>query len=76
MKTSKSGSRQGAGGGENVAHASVKLTANSSDYRTQMKSAAMQMKELSSEYSLTATRARLTGSAMVLLPIFFDLKLL
>jgi len=47
-----------------VAHASVKLTANASDYHTQMKSAAAQMKELSSEYSLAATRARLTGSAM------------
>ncbi len=47
-----------------MAHTSVKITANSSDYRTQMKSAAMQMKELSSEYSLAATRARLTGSAM------------
>lgn len=47
-----------------MAHTSVKITANSSDYRTQMKSAAAQMKELSSEYSLAATRARLTGSAM------------
>lgn len=46
-----------------MAHTSVKITANSSDYRTQMKSAAMQMKELSSEYSLAATRAKLFGSA-------------
>lgn len=63
MKTSKSGSRQGTGGGESVAHTSVKITANSSDYRAQMKSAAAQMKELSSEYSLAATRAKLFGSA-------------
>ena len=47
-----------------MAHTSVKITANASDYRTQMKSAAAQMKELSSEYSLAATRAKLTGSAM------------
>ena len=46
-----------------MAHASVKITANSSDYRTQMKSAAAQMKELSSEYSVAATKARLFGSA-------------
>ena len=46
-----------------MAHASVKITANSSDYRTQMKSAAAQMKELSSEYSVAATRAKLFGSA-------------
>ncbi len=46
-----------------MAHTSVKITANSSDYRTQMKSAAAQMKELSSEYSLAATRAKLFGSA-------------
>ena len=63
MKTSKSGSRQGTGGGESVAHTSVKITANSSDYRAQMKSAAAQTKELSSEYSLAATRAKLFGSA-------------
>lgn len=46
-----------------MAHTSVKITANSSDYRTQMKSAAAQMKELSSEYSLAATQAKLFGSA-------------
>lgn len=46
-----------------MAYASVKITANSSDYRTQMKSAAAQMKELSSEYSVAATKARLFGSA-------------
>ena len=46
-----------------MAHAGVKLTVNSSDYRTHMKSAAAQMKELSSEYSLAATRAKLFGSA-------------
>lgn len=46
-----------------MAHASVKITANSSDYRIQMKSAAAQMKELSSEYSVAATRAKLFGSA-------------
>lgn len=46
-----------------MAYASVKITANSSDYRTQMKSAATQMKELSSEYSVAATKARLFGSA-------------
>lgn len=46
-----------------MAYASVKITANSSDYRTQMKSAAAQMKELSSEYSVAATQAKLFGSA-------------
>lgn len=49
--------------GESVAHTSVKITANASDYREQMKSAATQMKELSSEYSLAATKAKLFGSA-------------
>ena len=47
-----------------MAFTSVKITANSSDYRTQMKSAAAQMKELSSEYSAAAAKAKLTGSAM------------
>ena len=46
-----------------MAHASVKLTASSSDYRAQMKSAVAQMKELSSEYSVAATSAKLFGSA-------------
>lgn len=47
-----------------MAHTSVKITANANDYRAQMKSAAAQMKELSSEYALTATKAKMTGSAM------------
>lgn len=45
-----------------MAFASVKLTANSSDYQSQMKSAAAQMKTLSSEYSVAATKAKLFGS--------------
>ena len=47
-----------------MAYTSVRITANASDYRAQMKSAAAQMKELASEYSLTATKAKLSGSAM------------
>lgn len=46
-----------------MAFASVKLTANSSEYQSQMKSAAAQMKMLSSEYSVAATSAKLFGSA-------------
>lgn len=45
-----------------MAFASVKLTANSSDYQSQMKLAAAQMKTLSSEYSVAATKAKLFGS--------------
>ena len=45
-----------------MAYASVKLTANSSDYQSQMKSAAAQMKVLSAEYSTAATKAKLFGS--------------
>lgn len=46
-----------------MAHTSVKISASTSDYQSQMKSAAAQMKELSSEYSVAATKARLFGSA-------------
>lgn len=45
-----------------MAYTSVKITANSSDYQSQMKSAATQMKLLSSEYSVAATKAKLFGS--------------
>lgn len=45
-----------------MAYASVKLTANSSDYQSQMKTAAAQMKVLSAEYSTAATKAKLFGS--------------
>ena len=46
-----------------MAYTSVKISANSSDYQSQMKSAAKQMKVLSSEYSVAATKAKLFGSA-------------
>lgn len=46
-----------------MAYTSVKISANSSDYQSQMKSAAAQMKILSSEYSVAATKAKLFGSA-------------
>lgn len=46
-----------------MAYTSVKLSVNSSDYQSQMKSAAAQMKTLSSEYSVAATKAKLFGSA-------------
>lgn len=45
-----------------MAKASVKITANSSDYQRQMKEMVQQMKSLGSEFSLTATRAKLFGS--------------
>lgn len=44
-----------------MAYTSVKITASSSDYQSQMKSAAAQMKTLSSEYSVAATNAKLFG---------------
>lgn len=46
-----------------MAYTSVKISASSSDYQSQMKSAAAQMKTLSSEYSVAATKAKLFGSA-------------
>lgn len=46
-----------------MAFTSVKISANSSDYQSQMKSAAAQMKTLSSEYSVAAAKAKLFGSA-------------
>lgn len=46
-----------------MAYTSVRLSVNSSDYQSQMKSAAAQMKTLSSEYSVAATKAKLFGSA-------------
>ena len=47
-----------------MAHTSVKISANSSDYQSQMKSAASQMKVLSSEFKLAQTQAKkLFGSA-------------
>lgn len=45
-----------------MAHTSVEITANSSDYQSQMKSAAAQMKTLSAEYTTAATKAKLFGS--------------
>ena len=45
-----------------MAYTSVKISASSSDYQSQMKSAAAQMKTLSSEYSVAATKAKLFGS--------------
>lgn len=45
-----------------MANANVKLTANSSEYQAQMKAMVVQMKELGSEFSLTATQAKLMGS--------------
>lgn len=44
-----------------MAYTSVKITASSSDYQTQMKAATTQMKLLSSEYSVAATQAKLFG---------------
>ena len=46
-----------------MAHTSVKISANASDYQTQMKSAAQQMKELSSEFKLAQAQAKSFGSA-------------
>lgn len=45
-----------------MAHTSVKITANSSDYQSQMKSAANTMKVLSAEYTSAAAKAKLFGS--------------
>ena len=45
-----------------MAYTSVKISANSSDYQSQMKSAASQMKVLSAEYTTAATKAKLFGS--------------
>ena len=45
-----------------MAYTSVKISANSSDYQSQMKSAAAQMKVLSAEYTTAATKAKLFGS--------------
>ena len=46
-----------------MAHTSDKIYANSSDYQSQMKSAAQQMKELSSEFKLAQAQAKSFGSA-------------
>ena len=46
-----------------MAHTSVKISANASDYKTQMKSAATQMKELTSEFKLAQAQAKAFGSA-------------
>ena len=45
-----------------MAYTRVKISASTSDYQSQMKSAAAQMKTLSSEYSVAATKAKLFGS--------------
>lgn len=45
-----------------MAYTSVKLSADSSDYKSQMKSAAAQMKTLSAEFTTAATKAKLFGS--------------
>ena len=47
-----------------MAYTSVRLAVNAGNYHTEMKSAAAQMKELASEYSLTSTKAKLFGSAV------------
>lgn len=46
-----------------MAYTSVKISANSSEYQMQMKSAAAQMKELSSGFTLAQSQAKLFGSA-------------
>lgn len=46
-----------------MAYTSVQITANSSDYQSQMKSAATQMKELSSEFKLAQAQANAFGTA-------------
>ena len=45
-----------------MAYTSVKISASTNDYQSQMKLAAAQMKTLSSEYSVAATKAKLFGS--------------
>ncbi|MGN9105821.1 phage tail tape measure protein [Oliverpabstia intestinalis] len=45
-----------------MAYTSVKISADSSSYQSQMKSAASQMKALSAEYTTAATKAKLFGS--------------
>lgn len=45
-----------------MAYTSVKISADSSSYQSQMKSAASQMKVLSAEYTTAATKAKLFGS--------------
>lgn len=45
-----------------MAYTSVKISADSSNYQSQMKSAASQMKALSAEYTTAATKAKLFGS--------------
>ena len=45
-----------------MAYTSVKISADSSNYQSQMKSAASQMKVLSAEYTTAATKAKLFGS--------------
>ena len=45
-----------------MAYTSVKISADSSGYQSQMKSAASQMKVLSAEYTTAATKAKLFGS--------------
>ena len=45
-----------------MAHTSVKISADSSSYQSQMKSAASQMKVLSAEYTTAATKAKLFRS--------------
>lgn len=45
-----------------MAYTNVKISADSSSYQSQMKSAASQMKVLSAEYTTAATKAKLFGS--------------
>lgn len=45
-----------------MAYTSVKISADANTYKAEMKSAAEKMKELSSEYSVAATKAKLFGS--------------
>ncbi len=46
-----------------MANASVRITANTSDYRRQMREVTQQMKQVSQEYSLASQKAKLLGNA-------------
>lgn len=46
-----------------MANASVRITANTSDYRKQMREVTQQMKQVSQEYSLASQKAKLLGNA-------------
>ena len=46
-----------------MAQANVKITANTSEYRNQMRQITSDMKGLSKEYSLASTKAKLLGNS-------------